>query len=367
MSSTRYRTLTKIDPILLVLPLLISFLGLLFIYSASHEKAMSTGVNFTLKQFNWMLFGAIVMIVATVIDYRSLVNYSYLIYGCSVVLLILVLSWGHVSMGAQRRIFIAGLWVQPSEVAKITTALALTYYLTNARYRITLLSSHIIPFVITFVSIGLIMLQPDLGTAAVFIPMVFTMLYVCGARIKHLILVITAGLAASPIAWHLMHEYQRRRLTVFLDPSLDPTGAGYTITQSRIAIGSGHLFGKGWMSGPQNRLNFLPERYTDFVFSVVGEEWGFVGSTCLIALYLILIIRMLQTAGQARNLSGRMLACGVAAIIMFQVFVNVGMASGILPVTGLPLPFITYGGASMLTMFAAVGLVQSIRIHDPAF
>jgi rod shape determining protein RodA len=208
----------------------------------------------------------------------------------------------------------------------------------------------------------LIMLQPDLGTALVFIAILFAMLYMSGVPAKHLLVLLLIGAAASPIAYtYGLKEYQRQRLLIFLDPYKDPTGFGYNVIQSTIAIGSGRLFGKGFLAGSQTQLNFLPEHHTDFIFSVVGEEWGFIGAVVVLALFFTIVWRGLRTAAEARDMYGTLVATGLTTMFLFHVLINVGMNMSAMPVTGIPLPFLSYGGTSLMTNLMAVGIMLNIQ------
>jgi len=216
------------------------------------------------------------------------------------------------------------------------------------------------PLGITLLPTGLVLLQPDLGTAIVYLFIFATIAFLAEVRLRYLAGAAVAGLASLPLFWHALKDYQRSRLLVFLNPNIDPLGAGYTIIQSKIAIGSGRFFGKGWMSGTQSQLNFLAERHTDFIFSVWGEEWGFLGSFFLVVMYAILIIMILRVATLSRDIFGRLLAAGVAALIFFHAFINIAMNIGMSPVVGLPLTFMSYGGSSLVINMAAIGIVLNI-------
>jgi rod shape determining protein RodA len=218
-----------------------------------------------------------------------------------------------------------------------------------------------VPFFLTAIPTVLILKQPDLGTALVLFPILISMLFIYGIRIKYIAGFLLAGLVSLPVLWNMLRPYQKQRLLVFIKPDMDPLGAGYTIIQSKIAVGSGRLLGKGWLSGTQNYLNFLPERHTDFIFSVVGEEWGFIGSAVLLTLYFLLISRMLRILDATENVYGRILVAGIATMLFIQVIVNIGMTIGIFPVVGITLPLISYGGSSLLTTFVGIAIVLSVH------
>ena len=211
------------------------------------------------------------------------------------------------------------------------------------------------------------MKEPDLGTSICFFPILFFMLYIGGAVPRHLLSIIGIVMLSSPLFWWLLKDYQKERLLVFLDPNMDPLGAGYTMIQSKIAIGSGGWFGKGWMVGTQSQLNFLPEAYTDFVFSVAGEEWGFFGGVLVILLYFLLIVRCLAIAHHTKEPFGRLIVVGVVGMLSFQVVVNVAMTMGLMPIVGLPLPLISYGGSSLLTTMISIALVLNVGMRRSVF
>jgi rod shape determining protein RodA len=300
-------------------------------------------------------------------NYHSFLSVAYIIYAIHILTLILVLVAGKTALGAQRWISIGGFNFQPSEFSKTFTILALTRMITDVPQRLKSVRGLIGPLLIICVPMMLIFKQPDLGTAIVFLPIFLSMILVAEVRMKYFLTMIVSGLASLPLLWHFLKDYQRDRLMVFINPNIDPLGAGYTINQSRIAIGSGMVFGKGWLAGTQNRLNFLPERHTDFIFSVVGEEWGFVGAVLVMFLFLGLILRGLKIAEMTNNLSGRVLATGVTTMLGLHVIINIGMTLGLMPVVGIPLPFISYGGSALISNFIAIGFLLNVRLHRTVF
>ena len=219
----------------------------------------------------------------------------------------------------------------------------------------------IIPFSLILIPMGLIFMQPDLGTALTLIPIFLSILLIAETRPKYLFGLIATGLLSFPVLWHFLKGYQKERLLVFMNPNIDPLGAGYTMIQSKIAIGSGRLLGKGWLSGTQNQLNFLPERHTDFVFSVIGEEWGFLGASILVSLYLILILSAFKIAFQTRDKFATYLIVGIIGLFAFQVVVNLSMTLGLCPVVGLSLPFISYGGSTLVIFAVLIGIILNIN------
>lgn len=358
----------NVDKILLVAILVILAIGLSSIYSATHAEGSETKrEGIFLKQMAWIAIGLLLSLIILSIDYQKFVDMSYLFFGLNILLLLIVLFFGSTRLGAQRWVYIGGIAIQPSEFVKLTFILALSSYLGNRAkfsYRITDL---VIPFILMAIPLMLIFLQPDLGTALMLIPILFAMLFVRGASVKHLLSIITVGILSTPFLWFFMKDYQKQRLSVFINPNADPLGAGYTIIQSKIAIGSGFFFGKGWLSGTQNQLNFLPERHTDFIFSVVGEEGGFIGCMILLTLYCVIIYRGLRIATSTGDTYGKILATGIVTMFAFQTIINVGMTSGFMPVVGLPLPLMSYGGSSLLTTLVALALLFNVGIHHPRY
>ncbi len=360
--------LRDIDRPLLIVTLAIFLIGLVSIYSATHVYGGSFKIsNFVFKQIIWMLLSLVIFFVILKLDYQRLIDWAHIIYAATLVLLFLVLIIGRTRFGAQRWFSIGGLTLQPSEFVKIAFILSLSAYLgykARYSYRIKDLAA---PFLIMAPAFLMIFIQPDLGTALTLVPILLVMLFIRGVNPKHLLTIIAAGILSIPAAWPFLKEYQRDRLLVFINPNIDPLGAGYTVIQSRIAIGSGTFFGKGWLAGTQNQLNFLPERHTDFIFSVIGEEWGFVGSTILVLLYVILIYRGLRIAYNTTDSYGKLAACGIVCMLAFQIVVNMGMAMGFMPVVGLPLPLLSYGGSSLLMVMTSIAILLNIGMRRTRF
>ncbi|MFA5388909.1 MAG: rod shape-determining protein RodA [Candidatus Omnitrophota bacterium] len=346
------------DWVLVAVAAAIFIAGLLFLFSATYLR----NIDFVIRQVAWFLAGSLFFIAMININYRKIVSLGYVFYSLALVSLFFVFLFGSKRMGAQRWLELGFFNFQPSEFAKLFITLALIQYLTEhkaekgMRHITAAFFFMLAPFI-------LILLQPDLGTALMLVPVFFTLLYVWGAKLKHLLFIIAGGVALSPLSWFLLKDYQKERLMVFMNPNIDPLGAGYTVIQSRIAIGSGGVAGKGWLSGTQNQLNFLAERHTDFIFSVAGEEWGFAGAIVLLALYYVLVRRAFEIAGKTDDPCGVLAACGMAVIIGIQVLVNISMTMGFMPVVGLPLPLVSYGGSSLLVTMIALGILESIALH----
>ena len=376
-----YKSWKNFDIILFLTAIVIFGIGLTFLYSATYQHSYRhSGIlpqNFLLRQIIWFTLALLIGAVIVKVDYQKWLELAYPLYGLNLVLLLLVLVSGVAKLGAQRWISFGNIALQPSEFSKLVIILTLARYLGQKENVFSQgLSSRpghwhgkklFVSFLIVGVPFVLIVKQPDLGTALTLIPILFVILYVWGLRLRSLILIFVSFGLSSPLLWHLLRDYQKRRILVFINPNIDPLGTGYTVIQSKIAIGSGRLFGKGWLAGTQNQLNFLPERHTDFIFSVVGEEWGFAGAILLLILYFVLIWRAFAIAQRTSNLSARLLVCGIIAMLSFQVLVNISMTMGLMPVVGLPLPLISYGGSSLLTTMVSIALLLNIGMNRTIF
>lgn len=356
--------MSKFDKILLFAVLAIIIIGLFALYSASiryHSQKI------ILRQVMWMLVGVAFMAASMRIDYRKVLNASYALYALNILLLIFVLFFGRSRGGANRWIGIGPISIQPSEMAKITFILALSSYIGSRKNEITKISFLLRVLCFALPVFLLILVEPDLGTALLIIPVTLIMLYVAGARAGHLFGIVLLGVGALPIFWQFLKEYQKQRLFVFINPNIDPLGSGYTIIQSKIAVGSGGIFGKGWLGGTQNQLNFLPERHTDFIFSVIGEEWGFIGALVLISLYALIVVRGLKIIDRTPDLSGKLMATGFIALFAVQAIINIGMTIGFLPIVGLTLPLISYGGSSLVATLVTMGLLLNVGMRRSLF
>lgn len=359
--------ISDLDKTVLFLVLVIFIIGLFCLYSASYNKSLEFGKSFVLRQLSWMGIGFLILILLLVVDYQRIIDLGYILYVTGLIVLFLVLIFGHTRLGAQRWFSIGGFSVQPSEFNKLIYIIMMTSYLGHSRAEIVNIKGLFVPLLLTLPPFILILLQPDLGTALILIPILFSMLFIAGAQVKHLFGLGLCGVVSSPIFWNFLKAYQKKRLLVFLNPNIDPLGAGYTIIQSKIAIGSGGLFGNGWLSGTQNQLNFLPERHTDFIFSVIGEEWGFFGAIILVALYFLILKRGLIIVERTTDIYGKLLGIGIVTMLGFQIFVNISMTIGLMPVVGLPLPLISYGGSSLWTTLIAVALLLNVGMRRTRF
>ncbi len=362
------RPLRHVDPVLLVAVLALTVIGLFAIYSATHQSLAAVDLDtgrFVKRQVTFMAVAAIVLLAAASFDYRFLKVYAGLIYVSSLILLVLVRTpLGTSVKGSQRWFELFGFQLAPSEIAKLAVVAMLAAFLSEIRGELTLGD--------VFRAVGLaavpgllVFFQPDLGTSIVFAGIVVGILVVAGARPRYLgILALTAAvLIFGGFHVGLVKEYQVARLTGFLDPQNDPLGTGYNRDQAEIAIGSGGLVGVGYLQGSQTNLDFVPEQHTDFIFTVVGEEFGFLGSVSLLGLYGLVLWRAFRVALVSKDAFGTYLAAGIASMLALQMFVNVGMTIGIMPITGIPLPFVSYGGSSLLLSCAAVGLLENIHMR----
>ncbi|MBQ2136768.1 MAG: rod shape-determining protein RodA [Selenomonas sp.] len=296
-------------------------------------------------------------------DYKMLQGYGNKLYIFNLIMLLAVMLVGQSALGAQRWISIGPISIQPSEFSKLIMIVSLAGMLEEKVGKLNTLED-LIP-VAAYVGLPflLVLKQPDLGTSLVFMAIFFGMVFVCGIRLRLLGGIFAAGIAMMPLLWHFLKDYQKMRIMVFMDPNVDPLGSGYHIIQSKIAIGSGMLWGKGLFEGTQSQLNFLPENHTDFIFAVVGEELGFIGVVCLLLLYMVVLWRGIQIAKDASDMFGRLLAVGITSMLAFHVLVNVGMTLGIMPVTGIPLPLMSYGVSSLTTNIMAVAILINIQLR----
>ncbi|HQP91673.1 MAG TPA: rod shape-determining protein RodA [Candidatus Omnitrophota bacterium] len=344
------------------------FIGLICLYSSCHQKGDFIKKDIFNKQLIWVGIGLCFMYLVSRFDYHRFSVAVIPAYVFSFITLLIVLFMGRAIMGAQRWIDLGEISFQPSEIGKFALILLLSrYYSAKGVYEVSASSARssvfksiIIPLFFTMLLTGLVMVQPDLGTAIVYIVIFLSISFIAEIPFKYILSLIGIGLLSMPFFWHLLKDYQKSRLLVFLNPNIDPLGAGYTVIQSKIAIGSGRWFGKGWMTGTQSQLNFLAERHTDFIFSVIGEEWGFLGSLALIFLYGSLVFMILRVSEMAKDNFGRLLCIGIAALIFFHSFINIAMNAGLSPVVGLPLPFISYGGSSLVINLVGIGIVLNV-------
>ncbi len=427
-------SLGRIDYALVICVALAVLIGILTIYSAGFDPVDKINSGLYKRQILWFIFGFILLVVITLLNYQVICDYSLHIYGVLIVVLLLTTIFAPPVRNTRAWINLGVFSLQPSEFMKLGVVLILAKYLEIRERDIRNFRELIIPALVTFIPMGIILKQPDFGTAVLFIPILFTMLFVGGADISHLVsiiliaviamvvpmiltyrewigaegsnfildffqdanllyivsgalfviavaafvvhfitikkflrkiympgFVLSLGLFFSVIIQQYFKEYQKKRILVFLNPDLDAQGSGYNIIQSKIAIGSGGFFGKGFLKGTQSQMGFLPEKSSDFIFAVVAEEWGFIGALVLLSILFMIVFKSVQIALESKDKLGALIASGIASIFFFHMLVNIGMAVGIMPVTGLPLCFVSYGGSNLLMCMMAVGMLINIR------
>lgn len=360
------RLATHFDWLTLVFALAIIALSIVLLYSATSERTEGpTGMH--LKQLIWTGVGLVSLLLVLCIDYQTLCRHSYLLYAILLISLVVVLFFGRVVNGSQRWLVIGPWHIQTSEFAKPILILVLArYFAEHTPSGVAPLSWRdlLLPLVLVGLPFALIVKQPNLSTATVLVAILCVMVLTIGLQMKTLIPLVVFGVGAVPLAWSvLLKDYQRERLLTLLNPQPDLLGAGYHGWQSKIAIGSGGLWGKGFLEGTQSRLSFLPERHTDFIFAVLAEEIGFVGVLLLLCLFSGLIVHGFVIAYRSRDRLGALLATGVVAMLSVQVFLNIGMTIGLVPIIGLPLPLMSYGGSSLVMTFLCLGLLMNVRMR----
>jgi rod shape determining protein RodA len=347
------------DWLLLFAALLLSFISLTEIYSSTMAQSSE---DFFVRQLAWVSVGIVLLFVVAAIDYHLIAEHIPWLYILAVGALIYTLALGHRVAGSKSWVVFGPVAFQPSELTKMVVVIAMARYLSELRIgRYMTLMQIVKGCIIALVPVVLVIRQPDLGTSLTYLPVIAVGLFIRGVKPVALISLILGFVLLLPVSWLVLKPYQKERILTFLDPERDPTGKGYQVTQSKIAIGSGGLIGKGVFNGSQNQLGYLPTRHTDFIFAVVGEELGFTGVVATLGLLTFIIFRSIYHAQTARDNLGLFIVMGVVGIYFFHVIVNVGMVIGFMPTTGIPLPFMSYGGSSVLTAFIALGLVMSVR------
>ncbi len=350
----------------------IAIAGSFAVYSATYTSRGPSPLFY--KQLIWMSVGVVVMFLAVIPDYRTVGRYAYILYAISLVLLVLVMLVGKTGMGAQRWLPLGPFAFQPSELAKLSITLALARYFAEDPKRDGYgLRDLAIPGIMVLVPVMLVLKQPDLGTALVLFLTAFLIVLLAGMRLRSVAVVLVAGLTIASLVlfvppvrekiWGSLKPYQQNRIRAFIDPSSDRLGSGYHANQSKIAVGSGQITGRGFRKGTQSQMSFLPERHTDFIFAVIAEEGGLLGAGSLVLLYLMLLLLGVDAARNAKDRLGVLMAGGIVAMLSLYVFINIGMAVGIAPVVGVPLPLVSYGGTSVITTFLALGLLVNIQMR----
>ena len=367
MRATKVSYFRSFDYVLLLTSLALVAYGIILIYSGSlpsYKDASTVLSHPVAKQVAFALVGVAAMLTLSRIDYQVWGRVASALYVAALAALAFVLVVGAAVYGSRRWIEVGGTQVQPSEITKLVLIIVLSKYLADRQEQIGQFKTFAVSLLIVLLPMVLVFAEPDLGSAVILIAIWLAVVIVAGARSRHVMgLVGTAAVAAPFVLIALINDYQRERIATFLNPGKDPLGSGFNTLQAEISIGSGGIFGKGLTHGTQTQLDYLRTQTTDYIFSVLGEELGFVGVMVLFALFLLLLLRGLQTASSSRDPFGRMMATGIVTYILFQVFINISVNIRLLPVTGVPLPFISQGGSSLLTLFVALGILQSIRTH----
>ena len=358
---------------LVLLILAVCAVGIVILYSAGKAECsdpykclISYGSwhPWAISQIPKILVGFFILIVVAVIDLKVWVKYAYWIYGVSLLLLIGVTLFGHVGMGAQRWLNLGIVRIQPSELMKIALVLALARYFNSITLQsIESFKGIIPPLLLVIVPVSLVLIQPDLGTALMLLFSASAIFFVVGVQLWKFGIVILGGIISMPIAWHFLHTYQKNRVLTFLDPERDPLGAGYHIIQSKIALGSGGVFGKGFLNGTQSHLNFLPEKHTDFIFTMLSEEFGMIGAVLVILINFLIIAYSFVFALRSSSYFGKLMAIGLTTNYFLYVIINIAMVLGLLPVVGIPLPLISYGGTVIISVMTGFGIILAVNTN----
>jgi len=350
----------EINIFLVCLLLIIFLFGLLSLYSVADGNFNPWARNHLIR----FVISAILFFIISVIDIKIILKLAYPLFFINILALVLIMFIGTETYGATRWIRIAGVSLQPSEFIKVSLILCLAkYYHSIPIIEASKISRMIIPVIITLIPVGLVINQPDLGTSIIILIGAGSIFWIVGINYKYFILAFLSACASIPVGWQYLHNYQKERVFTFFNPERDPLGNGYHIMQSKIALGSGGFAGKGYLEGTQSHLNFLPEMHTDFIFTMYGEEFGFIGTFLLLIIYLSIILVSFNLATKSRSSFGKYLSCGLIFLFFSHVFINIGMVMGLLPVVGVPLPLISYGGSSMLATMIGFGLIMNCYIN----
>jgi rod shape determining protein RodA len=354
--------ITEYDWVLMSIVAAICGLGVLEIFSATHHSYLA-GTPMQIKQLWWLGLGLICLLVISRVDYHSIMEQAPVLYLIGIIALVSVLLLGQTRLGAKRWLPVLGQFFQVSELVKLIIIIVLARFFSEVRTDRLSLADLAKVGILTAIPLALILKQPDLGTALVLVPVAIVGAFLAGIQWKHTLALVLIGAMLIPVGWHFLKPYQKERVTTFLRPEEDPKGSGYQILQSKIAVGAGGFWGKGLGRGSQNQGGFVPVRYSDFILAALAEEQGFIGVLVALLLYLALLLRLIHNAQRAMDRGGMFLVMGVAAILGFHVLVNAAMVIGYMPVTGIPLPLMSYGGSATLFTFMALGLVMNVRIR----
>lgn len=362
------RLVQNFDWKLLGITIVLFFMGIMTLYSAVTAGKSTVHDVLYLRQIVWYGFGFVLMIISFLFNYKAIDRWAFIIYGFCILLLVLVLFVGKYVGGSKRWLIVGPLTFQPSEFAKLAVIFVLARYFSKTASANGLsMSELIIPIILCIIPVALIVLQPDLGTAMLILLIAVSMSLFVKIEKKASIFLLTSATFTVPTVWFFLRDYQKKRIITFLNPEHDPLGAGYHIIQSKIAIGSGMISGKGFLKGTQSALSFLPEQQTDFIFSVFAEEWGFIGCFFLLLVFFIFITRCLKITYGSRNHFGAVLSFGITSMLIWQIVVNMGMAMGLMPVVGVTLPFISYGGSSVIITLTSIGILLNVSMRKFLF
>ncbi len=356
------RATPRVDLNFLGTAIVLAMIGCLLVYSATFFNEPDLGTF--KRQMIWVGIGLALVLIILTVDYHVLFDIAPILYGIGIILLIYLLLWGQLTANVKSWIRIGGFQFQPSEFMKVFTALMLARFFDSNDRAYLDFRSFVKAMAIIGFPVGLIIIQPDFGTAASFFPLIAVAMFFGGIRPRIWAAMILAAMIAVPVGWFaFLKPYQKERIMIFMNPERDPLGSGYQVTQAKIAIGSGGIHGKGFRHGTQGKFGFVPEHHTDFIFSVLGEEWGFVGVIVVLGLYMYLVFQALTFAKHARDRGGTFLIICLTMFFVFHVLINVSMQIGILPTTGIPLPLISYGGSSTMMFFMAIGLIANVDMR----
>ncbi len=359
------RLFRNMDFVLIGAVVLLNIISLVMIMSATHANSPTDDTHwYVQRQGLFFIINIIVVFFSLRFEYDQLERFATPLYIFNMVMLLAVMFVGQAALGAQRWIQIGPVSLQPSEFSKVIMIVVMAKILNDRKEKLTTVWEALPVFAYMLLPFLLVVKQPDLGTALVFVAIVLGMLYIAGIPGKLYGYLSGGALLMAPVFWHFLKDYQKNRIMVFLDPDKDPYGSGYHLIQSKIAIGSGMLMGKGLFFGTQSQLNFLPENHTDFIFAVIGEELGFIGVLVVLALYGVILYRGIKIAMEARDDFGALLAVGIVSMLSFHLLVNIGMTMGIMPVTGIPLPFMSYGVSALTTNMLCVGILLNIHMRN---
>lgn len=359
--------LNKIDRTLLIAQILLVIIGIIAIFSTSHSSNGQDFTNFE-KQSVFAIISLFAYLILTLFDYRAMKNYTGLIYIATCFLLILVIIVGKNIRGTAGWFDVGSISIQPSEFVKVAMVIIIAKYFTRVENYIDGLKKAVVSGIYVFIPVGLIMMQPDMGSAMIIVFTWIVMLLLSGVNKKYIIYLMVIMITAFAIGWNMtLKDYQKSRIIAFFNSNYDPMGAGYNVKQSIIAIGSGSFWGKGLGHGSQSQLNFLPEKHTDFIFAVIAEELGFVGVLIMLGAYAVIFYRLLKIAEEAEDNFGKYLVLGASLLLFFHVTINIGMNMGIAPVTGIPLPFVSYGGSSLLSLMIMLGIIQNVYLRGRGY